>query len=157
MSSELKNTEFSIFTEISHAWCMYVCVYVCACVETLQPKRMGRFWWNFLQMIWQIFARPFFLGFWNFEIDDVMAAILHFFSGALSRSQFCFNFLQNCREGRKLSSADDYFNQRDRLVTSGNMADRVFEKKSKWPPWRHDFKNSKSKKNGPRKYLSECL
>ena len=25
-------------------------------------------------------------------------------------------------------------NQRDRLVTSANMADRVWEKKSKWPP-----------------------
>ena len=32
---------------------------------------------------------------WNFEINDVMAAILHVFSGALSRSQFLSDLLQN--------------------------------------------------------------
>ena len=61
--------------------CMCVCVYVCAyvvcasvsvcvcmCVTALHPKRMDGFWWNFLHMIWQIFARSVFLGFWKFEI-----------------------------------------------------------------------------------------
>ena len=41
------------------------------CVTALHPKRMDGFWWHFLQMIWQIFARSIFLGFWHFEIDDV--------------------------------------------------------------------------------------
>jgi len=85
--------------------CMYVCVYVCLCVEALQPKRMNGFWLNFLLRILQMFARSVFLGFWNFKINNVMAAILHFFSGALSWLQFCSDFLQNCRQGRKLSSA----------------------------------------------------
>ena len=83
--------------------CMYVCVYVCFCVTALQPKRVDWFWWNFLQRIWHIFARSVFLGLWHIEIDDVMAAILHFFVGALSQSQFCSDFLQNCRRGKKLS------------------------------------------------------
>ena len=43
--------------------CMYVCVWVCVCVTALQPKRMDGFWWNFLHMIWQIFARYIFLWF----------------------------------------------------------------------------------------------
>ena len=59
--------------------CMCVCVYVCACVTALQPKRMDGFWWNFLQMFWSIFVRFVFLGFWKFEIDDVMAPILYVF------------------------------------------------------------------------------
>ena len=75
--------------------CMYVCTCVCRCVAALTLKRMGRFRWNFVEMIWKIFARSIFLRFWNFEIDDVMAAILHVFSGALSRSQFLSDLLQN--------------------------------------------------------------
>ena len=59
--------------------CMYVCMYVCMCVTALQPKHMDEFWWNCLPIIWQIFVRSVFLGFWNFEIDDVMAAILYVF------------------------------------------------------------------------------
>ena len=45
-----------------------------------------------------------FLGFWKFEIDNFMAAILHFFVRALSRSQFCFDCLQILIQGRKLIS-----------------------------------------------------
>ena len=71
-----------------------VCLCVCMCVSSLQPKRMNRFWWNFPQIIWQIFASVIFRGFWNFEFDDVMAAILHFCVAALSRSQFWSDFLQ---------------------------------------------------------------
>ena len=68
--------------------CVCVCVCVCLCVSPLQPKRMNWFWWNFPQIIWQIFANDIFRGFLNFEFDDVMAAILHFCIAALSRSQF---------------------------------------------------------------------
>ena len=74
--------------------CLCVCVSVCVCVSSLQPKRMNRFWWKFPQMIWQIFASDISRGFWKFEFDDVMAAILHFSYGALSRSQFLSDFLQ---------------------------------------------------------------
>ena len=74
--------------------CLCVCLSVCMCVSSLQPKRMNRFWWNFPQIIWQIFASVIFRGFWNFEFDDVMAAILHFCVAALSRSQFWSDFLQ---------------------------------------------------------------
>ena len=85
-----------------------ICESVRMCVAALQPKEINRFWWKFLQIIWQIFARSIFLGFWHFEIDDVMAAILHLFSRALSQTQFCSYFLQNCRQGIKLSSAVCY-------------------------------------------------
>ena len=74
--------------------CVCVCLSVCLSVSALQPRRLCRFWWNFAQMIWQIFASDIFCGFWNFEFDDVMAAILHFCVAALSRSQFWSDFLQ---------------------------------------------------------------
>ena len=45
-------------------------------------------------MIWQIFSSDFFLGFWNFEIDDVTPAILYFLIPALSRAQFAPIFFQ---------------------------------------------------------------
>ena len=32
------------------------CVSVCVCVWALQPRRLCRFWWNFAQMVRQIFA-----------------------------------------------------------------------------------------------------
>ena len=32
------------------------CVSVCVCVWALQPRRLCRFWWNFAQMVQQIFA-----------------------------------------------------------------------------------------------------
>ena len=74
--------------------CLCVCASVCLCVSSLQPKRMNRFWWNFTQMILSIFASVIFRGFWNFEFDDVIAAILHLRVAALSRSQFWSDFLQ---------------------------------------------------------------
>ena len=77
------------------------CVSVCVCVWALQPRRLCRFWWNFAQMIWQMFASDIFRSFWNFEFDDVMAAILHFCVPALSRSQFCFDFLQIWIQGKQ--------------------------------------------------------
>ena len=85
--------------------CVYVCMYVCnvcvcvgyvrPCVAALMLKRTGRFWLNFVQLIWLIFAMSVFLGFWNSEIDDVIAAILQVFSGALSQSKFLSDLLQN--------------------------------------------------------------
>ena len=74
--------------------CACVCACVCLCVSSLQPKRMNRFWWNFIQMILSIFASVIFCGFGNFEFDDVIAAILHLRVAALSRSQFWSDFLQ---------------------------------------------------------------
>ena len=76
-----------------------VCLCVCLCVSSLQPKRIDRFWWNFTQMILSIFASVIFRGFWNFEFDDVIAAILHLRVAALSRSQFWSDFLQNLGQG----------------------------------------------------------
>ena len=40
------------------------------------------------------------LGFWHFAVDDVMRAILHVYSRALSRSQFLFDFLKIWNLGR---------------------------------------------------------
>ena len=74
--------------------CVYECVCVRLCVTALLLKRLCRFWWNFARMIWQIFTCVIFFDFWKFKFDDVMAAILHFSYGALSRSQFLSDFLQ---------------------------------------------------------------
>ena len=79
--------------------CLCVCLSVCLCVSSLQPKRLDRFWWNFPQMIFRIFASVTFRGFWNFEFDDVIAAILHLRVSALSWSQFWSDFLQNYGQG----------------------------------------------------------
>ena len=79
--------------------CLSVRLSVCLCVSSLQPKQMNRFWWNFTQMISRIFASVIFRGFWNFEFDDVIAAILHLRVAALSRSQFWSDFLQNYGQG----------------------------------------------------------
>ena len=89
--------------------CVCVCMCVCVCVTALQPKRMNGFWWNFPQMIWQIFVRSIFLRFWNFQTMTSWRPFLHFFVRALSRSQFCSDFLQNWWRGRKLSSAVCYW------------------------------------------------
>ena len=89
--------------------CVYMYVCVCVCVTALQPKRMDGFWWNFPQMIWQIFARSVFLRFWNFQTMTSWRPFLHFFVRALSQSQFCSDFLQNWWRGRKLSSAVCYW------------------------------------------------
>ena len=78
--------------------CASLCLSVCLSVSSLQPKRMNRFWWNFIQMILSIFASVIFRGFWNFEFDDVIAAILHLRVAALSRSQFWSDFLQILRQ-----------------------------------------------------------
>ena len=83
----------------SNPGCVYVCLCVCLCVSSLQPKRMNRFWWNFTQMILSIFASVIFRGFWNFEFDDVIAAILHLSVAALSWSQFWSDFLQHYGQG----------------------------------------------------------
>ena len=82
--------------------CLCVCLSVRVCVSSLQPKRLNRFQWNFAQMVSRINTLYVFLGFWNFEFDDVTAAILHFSIPALSRSQFFFDCLQILIQGRKL-------------------------------------------------------
>ena len=82
----------------SNRTCVYVRVYVCVCMYVCVWKRCSPNGWilmkistNTLTYICEVFI----LGFWHFEIDDVMAAILHFlFSGALARSQFCLDSLQ---------------------------------------------------------------
>ena len=50
-------------------------------------------------MIFRTSASIYFCGFWNFEFDDVIAALLHLRVAALSRSQFWSDFLQNLGQG----------------------------------------------------------
>ena len=81
---------------------MYVCmyVYIHACIMRLcvcgraHTQVDGSMLMNFSTNDLTDICEVRFLGFWNFEIDDVIAAILHFFA-ALSRLQFYFDFLQN--------------------------------------------------------------
>ena len=94
---------FFIFNHFDWIFCnrtQGVCLCVCKCVSSLQPKRMNRFWWNFPKIIWQIFASVILRCFTKFEFDDVMAAILFCFCvAALSRSQFKSDFLQIWTQG----------------------------------------------------------
>ena len=92
---------------------------------------MDRFWWNFLQMISRIFASDIFLGFWNFEIDDVIAAILYFLNRALSRSHFLSDFLQNFIQGTLLSSGVCYWKSAKSVGNFRQYSRPRFRKKSK--------------------------
>ena len=76
--------------------CLSVCLCVCLClsVSALQPKRLGRFWWKFTQIVSRTWASVVFLRFWISQFDDVMAAILYFSRAAVSRSQFWSDFVQ---------------------------------------------------------------
>ena len=63
-----------------------------------------------------------------------MVAIMHFSPGHSHGRNFAPIFF---KIGGEVESCLPLFaieNQRDRSVTSANMADRVLEKKSKWPP-----------------------
>ena len=97
------NTAISIFSHFD--WiccnrtqgvclCVCMCVCLCVCLSSLQPKRMDRFWWNFPTLSRIAICQWLFLGFPKLEVDYVMTANLHFCVSALSRSQFCFDFLQ---------------------------------------------------------------
>ena len=101
--------------------CVCVCLSVRMCVSSLKPIRMSRFWWNFPQMIWRIFASDVFHEFWKFKMDDVMAAILYFFIPALSRLQFCFDFLKNLTQGIKLSSGVCYWTAFSKEIQNGRQ------------------------------------
>ena len=88
--------------------CMYVCLYVFVC-DSAAAQTDGWILMTFPQMIRQIFVRSVFLGFWNFQTMTSWRPFLHFFVRALSQSQFCSDFIQNCWRGRKLSSAVCYW------------------------------------------------
>ena len=73
-------------------WTQGVCL--CVSVSDLQLKPLGRFWWNFKQIVSRTWASVIFLRFWISQFDDVLAAILHFSWTALSRSPFWSDFVQ---------------------------------------------------------------
>ena len=71
---------------------------VCASVCLSQPfisTPMGRFWWNFTQIILTKFWDDTFLIFWKFCLNDVITAFLMISFAALSCLQFLYDFLQN--------------------------------------------------------------
>ena len=105
--------------------CVYVCVCLCMCVTALQPKRLDGFRWNFPQMIWQIFARSVFLGFWNFETMTSWRPFCTFSFAALSRSQFCFDCLQNLTQDRMLPSTVCYLKSAKSVGNFCQYAHRV--------------------------------
>ena len=124
--------------------CVSVCLSDCAYVSSLQPILIGRYRWNFPQMIWKIFASDIFHGFRKFKMDDVMAPILYvFFIPALSRSQFIFDFLQNWAQGTKLSSDVCYWKSAKSVDNFRQYGEPRFRKKSKWPPKIFFFKSYK--------------
>ena len=63
------------------------------------------------------------------------------FLRAIQWLKICFDFLQNCRQGKSCLPLFAIENQLDWLVTSANMADYVFEKESKMAAKIHSFLN----------------
>ena len=84
-----------------------VCVCMCVCVHVWQRYSPNR--WMDFDEIFHKWSDRHFIGqfFSDFEMSKSMTSKRHFalFVGALSRSQFCSNFPQNLRGGRKMSSA----------------------------------------------------
>ena len=109
--------------------CMCVCVCVCMCVCDSATAQMDG--WILMKCSTNDLTDICEVRFWNFEINDNMAAILHFFVGALSRSQFCSDFLQNWWRGRKLSSAVCYLKSARLVGNFRQYGEPRFRKKIK--------------------------
>ena len=112
---------------------MYVCACfcVCMCAEALQLKQMGRFWWHFLQMIWQIFARSFFSDFENSKSMTSWRPFCIFAVPALSWSHFLFDFLQIRIQVTKLLSTVCYWKSEKSVDKFWRNNGPRFRKKSK--------------------------
>ena len=119
--------------------CLIVCVSVClsACVSVVChlyiPNRWVNVLWNCIQIIRNIFLRSSWIC--NlFEFDDVV----HFdflFNPTLIRAQFCSHFLQNRRQGRRLTLNCFYCKEQNRLSNFANMPDRVIVKEKNYPKY----------------------
>ena len=66
-----------------------------------------------------------------------------FFNAALSRSQFCSDFLQNWAQGTKLSSNVCYWKSAKSVGSFWKYREPRFRKKSKWPPKINFLKSGK--------------
>ena len=73
--------------------CVSVCVSVRVSVSSLQPKRVDRFWWNFTQITTHL-LNTFFSDFEHSHLMTSWRPLLLLSVPALSRSQFCSDFLQ---------------------------------------------------------------
>ena len=107
-------------------------VCACVCVSSLQLIRVGRFWWNFPQMILKIFASDFFTDFENSKWMTSWRPFYMFFIAALSQSQFCFNFLQNWAQGTKLSSNVCYWKSAKSVGSFRKYRQPRFQKNQNW-------------------------
>ena len=73
----------------------------------------------------------FFLRFWHFEMKTSWQLIYTFFFAALSQSQFCFDFLQNLTQDRKLSSTVCYLKSARSVRKFRQYGEPRFQKKFK--------------------------
>ena len=129
--------------------CVYVCM--CVCVFVCVWQRYSPNGWMDFDEIFHKWSDRYLWGpfFSDFEISKRWRHGGHFCTFSLGHSHgrnFAPIFF---KIGGEVESCLPLFaieNQRDRLVTSANMADRVFEKKSKWPPnffsWNIIFKKN---------------
>ena len=124
----LQNCCFSFYL-----YSVILTVCVCVCVSSA-AKTHGWILMKFSTNNWTDICEVLFSQILKFPIDDVMAAIFAFFVAALSGSQFCFDFLPNWWEGRKLSSAVCYLKSARSVGNLRQYCGPRFRKKSKWPP-----------------------
>ena len=113
--------------------CVSVCVSVCVC-HLYSPYGLVDFDETFHK--WSVGYLPvtFFTDFENSKWMTSWRPFCTFFIPALSRSQFCSDFLQNWAQGTKLSSNVCYWKSAKSVGNFRQYGEPRFRKKSKWPP-----------------------
>ena len=90
--------------------CVSVCLCVCVCVCNLySPNGWADFYETFYKWSGRYLPVTFFTDFENSKLLTSWRPFCMFFNAALSRSQFCSDFLQNWVQGTKLSSGVCYW------------------------------------------------
>ena len=108
--------------------CLSVCLCVCLSVTALQPKRLGRFWWNFTQIVSRTWVGVVFSDFWYLNLMTSSAAILNFRMRHSHGRNFCpilFKFGSDVAKGNPVFAIE---NQQNQSVTSGFTKNRAYDR-----------------------------
>ena len=118
---------------VSVCVCVSVCLSVCVC-HLYSPYGLIDFDETFHKWSGGYLPVSFFTDFENSKWMTSWRPFCTFFIPALSRSQFCSDFLQNWAQGTKLSSNVCYWKSAKSVGNFRKYREPRFRKKSKWPP-----------------------